>query len=398
MSGSPFLQPASSPSFGSAIRDQFFLRRDITFLNNGSFGATPKKVIHAQRQWQEMFEEQPVEFVKRKLSPTLRAAANRMATFMHADAQDLVFVENASTGISCVLHSMIPKLKPGDELLTTTHVYNAVRQTMLHICSLTGARVVEADVPFPLSSAELVRERLLESMTERTRLVVVDHVTSPSGLVFPVADIIRDCHERGILVLIDGAHAPGMLDLNLSALDADWYCGNFHKWLFAPKGSAFLWTRRDHQSWTHPVVPSHGYKKSFLEEFDYWGTKDWSAYFCAVDGLEFFEALGADAVRSYNNSLAIEARDLMLRVVPQETPCPVDMLASLATILLPIQSNDAFNEAEALHDRLWDEFRIEVPVMLVGTQLMLRIAAQVFNERGDYEVLCEAMPKVFGHA
>ncbi len=387
----------SSP-FGHSLRSRFVLRDTMTFLNNGSFGATPRTVLEAQQRWQLRLEQQPLEFVKRVLPVALRSAAARMASFMNAEAEDLVFVENASTGVSNVLHSLIPKLKAGDELLTTSHVYNAMRQCMKHICSLTHAVYREVDVPFPTESSDQVRRILRDAITDRTRFVLIDHVTSPTGLVFPVADIVKDCHESGVLVLIDGAHAPGMLPIDLQAIDADWYTGNFHKWLFAPKGSAFLWTKKEHQPWMHPVVISHGYMQGYLAEFDYLGTKDWSSYTTAVDGLEFMESLGVDAVRSYNNALALRSRELMLQVLPQPEPAPASMLTSLATIVLPLASDDAFNDGEKIHDQLWDDYGIEVPVFPFGNRLLLRTASQVFNEESDTVVLCNALKELFPHA
>ena len=380
------------------MRPQFYLRDNMTFLNNGSFGATPRVVIAAQRGWQELMEQQPIEFVKRVLNPSLRSAAAQMAEFMGAAADDLTFVENASTGVSNVLHSLIPKLKAGDELLTTSHVYNAMRQCMKHICSLTGAVYKEVDLPFPTESSQQVRQVLLDAMNERTRFVLVDHVTSPTGIIFPVADIVRDCHERNILILIDGAHAPGMIDLNLNEIGADWYTGNFHKWLFAPKGSAFLWTRAEHQSWTHPVVPSHGYLQGYIAEFDYLGTKDWSAYMSAVDGLRFMQELGVEEVRQHNNALALRARELMMEVLPQPEPAPAAMMASLAAVVLPLTSEDAFNEGERLHDLLWDSYRIEIPVFPFGNKLLIRVAAQVYNEEAEVLRLCKALREIFPHA
>ncbi len=387
-----------SVHFGHSLRSQFYLRGEMTFLNNGSFGSTPRVVVDAQRAWQERMEHQPIEFVQRILTPSLRRAAGTLAEFMGARGEDLAFVENASTGVANVLHSLIPRLKPGDELLSTSHVYNAMRQCMKHICSITGAHYTEVPVPFPISGPQQVLDALVGAMNERTRFVLVDHITSPTGVTFPVHEIVDECHRRGILVLIDGAHAPGMVELDLNTLNADWYTGNFHKWLFAPKGSAFLWTHPEHQAWTHPVVPSHGYMQGYLAEFDYLGTKDWSAYLAAVDGLEYFQQLGPSAVRTYNNSLALQAQKMLVDTLPQALPAPPEMLASLASIVLPLESEDAFVEATRLHDRLWDEYRIEVPVFPFGNKLLLRVAVQVYNEQSEYQVLCSALREIFGNA
>ncbi|MFM7775180.1 MAG: aminotransferase class V-fold PLP-dependent enzyme [Candidatus Kapaibacterium sp.] len=376
--------------YGAALRAHWDLREDMTFLNNASFGATPRVVMQAQSEWRARMERQPVEFVMRTQGPAVRAAAEEMAAFLGADAQDFAFVDNASMGVSTVVHALLSVLKPGDELLTTTHVYNAVRQTMKHVASLCGAVVTEVEVPFPLVSADDVRARLRAAMSSRTRFVVVDHITSPTGCIFPVEGIIEDCRERGILVMIDGAHAPGMLPLDLTKLDADWYTGNFHKWMYAPKGSAFLWTRRDRQHMTHPLVPSHGYGQGYTAEFDFIGTKDWSPYTCAVDGLRFFERMGGQRSMEYNRSLNLTVRRMLLEAMPQHEPCPESMLGFLAAVVLPIGLPAAMPSADRmalslkLHDRLWDEHAIEVPIIPFGPHMMVRTASHVFNEPSEY--------------
>jgi isopenicillin-N epimerase len=265
------------------------------------------------------------------------------------------------------------------------------------VCGLINACYVEVDVPFPLSSPDAVIDCLKSAMTERTKFVLIDHVTSPTGLIFPVKEIISECHKRGIAVMVDGAHAPGMLPLDLNALDADWYTGNFHKWLFAPKGSAFLWTRKDRQTMTHALVPSHGYAQGYICEFDYLGTKDWSSYLCAVDGMKFFLKLGADAVREHNNALTRKARQHLLAALPQTEPCPESMLASLASVVLPVTVSveDALDASMKLHDKLWDTWRIEVPVFPFGSRLLLRVSAQVFNEEHEYEILAARLKEMF---
>jgi isopenicillin-N epimerase len=401
--------------YGASLRSHWDLEPNMTFLNNASFGATPRVVMQAQSEWRARMECQPVEFVMRTQGAAMRAAAEPMAAFLGADAQDFVFVDNASTGVSTVVHSLLSILKPGDELLTTSHVYNAVRQTMNHVCALSGAVYKEAYVPFPLQSGSQVRECILNAITPRTRFVIVDHITSPTGCIFPVQDIIADCKERGILVMIDGAHAPGMVPLHLDELGADWYTGNFHKWMYAPKGSAFLWTRRDRQAMTHPLVPSHGYGQGYTAEFDFIGTKDWSPYYCAVDGLHFFEKMGAQKAVEYNTSLNLYAREALMKVIPQPAPCPESMLGFLAAVVLPIElpqsaASDALVQPTAehtaalmnlslkLHDRLWDEHRIEVPVMAFGSRILLRTASHVFNEQQQYDFLASILPSLIADA
>lgn len=376
--------------FGRALRRLWYLDPEVTFLNHGSFGATPVEVLEVQHQWQRRFEQQPLEFVRRHLHPELRAAAATMAAFMGARGEDVVFVDNATTGVNAVLHSIAPLLEPGSRIVTTSHVYNAVRQAMRHIASLTGAEYVEIAVPFPIVSSDEVVEAVAPHLTERVRFALFDHVTSPTGLVFPVEQLVALCRERGILVMIDGAHAPGMLPLDLEALGADWYTGNFHKWLFAPKGCAFLWTAPERQALTHPTVISHGYGAGYLAEFDFTGTKDWSTYLAAPAGLEFLQRLGVERVRAYNREVALYAQKVLAEALGVELPAPAEMIGFLASVPVPTATATP-EDAQKLHDYLIDVHHIEAAVFAFDGKLLLRVAAQVYNEADEYDRLAEVM-------
>lgn len=378
--------------FGRAIRSAWLLDPDVVFLNNGSFGATPIEVLEVQHEWQRRFEREPLEFVGRHLHDELRSAAQTMAAFMGSRGEDVVFVENATTGVNAVLRSIAPLLRPGDRLLTTSHVYNAVRQAMRYIAWLTGAEYVEVPVPFPIASSEEVVERVSAVLTDRTRFAVFDHVTSPTGLIFPVEQLVRLCKERGVWVMIDGAHAPGMVPLDLESLGADWYTGNFHKWLFAPKGCAFLWTAPERQPITHPVVISHGYGGGYLAEFDFTGTKDWSAYLSAPAGLAFLQRLGFERTRQYNRTLALHAQSVLAEVLAIEPPAPPEMIAYLAAVPLAGRGRTP-DDAQRIHDWLFDEHRIEVPVFAFDGMLVLRTASQVYNEADEYDSLANVLAR-----
>ncbi|MCX7930891.1 MAG: aminotransferase class V-fold PLP-dependent enzyme [Chlorobi bacterium] len=376
--------------FGRAIRSEWLLDPKVVFLNNGSFGATPIEVLETQHQWQLRFEQEPVEFVGRHLHRELREAAQTMARFLSAQGDDVVFVENATTGVNAVLRSIAPLLRPGDQLLTTSHVYNAVRRAMQHTAALTGAEYVEVQVPFPIASSDVVVEVVSAALTGRTRFALFDHVTSPTGLIFPVKQLIEICRERGIWVMIDGAHAPGMIPLNVAALGADWYTGNFHKWLFAPKGCAFLWTAPERQSITHPVVISHGYGGGYVAEFDFTGTKDWSAYLSAPAGLAFLQRLNVEDVRRYNRGLALYSQRVLAEALGTVPAAPPDMIAYLAAVPL-VGWGSSIDDATTIHDRLFDEYRIEVPVFSFDDMLVLRTASQVYNEQDEYDYLAETL-------
>jgi isopenicillin-N epimerase len=373
--------------FGSASRSLWRLEDSMAFLNNGSFGATPRRVLAAQATWRDRLEDQPVRFLAYEAPHLVRGAAAGLARFLGARPEDLVFVDNATTGVNAVLGSV--PLRPGDEIVTTTHAYAAVRFAMQHVAARAGARVVEAVVPFPIGGPDEVVDAVAGALTDRTKLLVVDHVTSVTGLVLPVERLVALGRARGVPVLVDGAHAPGMVALDVPSLGADWYTGNCHKWLFAPKGCAFLWARAERQPDLHPPVISNGYGQGWLAEFDWTGTRDPSAWLSVGAGVAFAEELGLDAMRSYNRDLAAWAGQRLAEVLGSDVPSPASMRASLTSLLLPGRWDVA--RATALHDELWRDHRVEVFVFPFGGRGVLRVSAQVYNEAADYERLASVL-------
>ena len=275
-----------SNALGAAIRHEWDLDPGFLTVNHGSFGATPRVVLAAQDSWRKRMEAQPTRFFALELPPALREAAAILARFLGVEAEDVAFVPNATTGCNAVLRSL--RLQAGDEILHVSHVYNAVRNTIGHVAERAGASVVVADVPFPRTEAAAILKNIEKAITKRTRLAVIDHITSPSGLVLPIEGIIRLCHAADVPVLVDGTHGPGQVPLNLTTLDADWYVGNCHKWLSAPKGCRFIHARRDRQAELHPVTISHGYGEGFTTEFDWTGTVDPTAFLAPPAALDFF--------------------------------------------------------------------------------------------------------------
>jgi len=369
--------------FGSSLRRRFLLERGTDFLNHGSFGTTPRIVLAAARRWRIRMEANPDRFLRYEMPGALRAAAGRLARFVRAQEQDVAFVENATSGVNAVLRSLA--FRPGDEILSTTHTYNAVRQAILEVCRRSGAKSVEARIDLPVADVAGLVSPIEKKLGRRTKLVVLDHIASPTGLVFPVKRLAALARARGAKVLVDGAHAPGQLDLDIPALGVDWYAGNCHKWLFAPKGCGFLWARRSAQAGLHPPVISHGYNKGFAAEFDWTGTRDFSAWLAVPDGLDFFRALGPQRVRAYCHQLAIQsAREISLA---WQTPCdgPPGLHGSLIAVRLPdrLQRRDP----RLLMKEWVTRQRIVAPVMPVGGVLWARISAQVYNAPGDYRRL-----------
>lgn len=387
----------------SAFARHWTLDPEVAYLNHGSFGATPREVLTEQQRLRELLEREPVQFLARELQGLLDEARAALATFLGAQPEDVVFIPNATTAVNAVLRSL--SFQPGDEILVTDHGYNACRNAVEFVAQRTGARATVARVPFPLSSPDQVVEAVLAALSPRTKLALVDHVTSPTGIVFPVERLILELRERGVPVLIDGAHAPGMLPLDLGALGADYYTGNLHKWVCAPKGAAFLWVRRELQEQIRPLVISHGAnaryeeRSRFQQEFDWVGTDDPTAVLCVPASLRFLGALhpgGWEELRTRNRSLALEARSLLSRSLGVQPPAPEAMIGTLVALKLPDAAPGGPPTAfdwDPLQRALFERHRIEVVVSKwpAPPARWVRISAQAYNAIDDYRRLAEAL-------
>jgi isopenicillin-N epimerase len=355
----------------------------IAFLNHGSFGACPRAVLEAQREYRDRMEWQPVQFLARDLDGLLGEARGELGSFVGADPDDLAFVANATGAVNAVLRSL--HFEPGDELLTNDHEYNATINVLRHVAARDGARVVVAGIPFPLESEDAVVDAILDAVTARTRLALISHVTSPTALVLPVERIVAGLAERGVETLVDGAHAPGMLPLDLDRLGAAWYTGNLHKWVCAPKGAAFLHARRDRQPGIRPNTISHGAnavidsdddtgRSRFRAEFDWQGTLDPTAWLAVPDALRFVGGLvdgGWPEVMARNRALTLRARAAMSGALglAAATPAPDSMLGSMVALPLPTDGPLAAPaggssplDTDPLQRRLLEEHRVEVPI------------------------------------
>ena len=345
-------------------------------------------MLDAAEDWRRRLEAEPVRFIGRELPGLLRAAAERLARFVGARGEDLAFVDNATSGVNAVVRSLA--LAPGDEIVTTDHVYNAIRTTLAYVAGRAGARVVEQPVPFPVADQDAIVHAVEAALTPRTRLLVIDHVTSPTALVFPVERIVALARTRGVAVLVDGAHAPGMIELNLERLGADYYVGNCHKWLFAPKGCGFLWARRDRQGNLHPTTISHGFEHGFLAEFDWTGTRDPAPALSVTAALDFIDGLGFEALRAHNHELMWLGARLLGEAWGTSIGAPQAAMGFMATVGLPTAAAPTRDVAVALNKRLFDEHRVEVPIIPFAGRLWARISAQVYNTLDDYRRLAGA--------
>jgi isopenicillin-N epimerase len=370
------------PLYGRAIRGEFLLDPDFLIVNHGSFGATPRFVLAAQDDWRRQIETNPTRFMNRVLPDALRRAAGRLAELVGASGDDLVFVDNATTGCNAVLRSL--DFAPGDEILVTDHAYPAIRRTVDYVASRTGACVVVATIPYKPDGAAAIGAAIAAALTPRTRLAVLDHITSPTALVMPLAALIAACRAAGARVLVDGAHAPGNIALDLPALGADWYVGNCHKWLMAPKGAGFLWAPKAAQDAVHPATISLHYGEGFTAEFDWTGTRDPSACLAVTAALDFHDRLGGPALLQRNAALAQQAAALVAGCLGTESGTPPPLAAAMTTVRLPVAGAATQERALALTGRLLDDYRCDAPITAFAGAFWLRLSAAVYNEIDDY--------------
>ena len=380
------------PQLGASIRHEWLIDWQKLTVNHGSYGATPRVVLAAQDDWRRRLEAQPTLFMRQVLPDALRASAAYLAAFLGAEGKDLVFVDNATVGCNAVLRSL--RLEPGDEILLLDHTYGAVRNSARYVAERSGARLVEVAVPFPDPNSDALVANVAAAMTKRTRLAIIDHITSPSALLLPLERLIAVSHDADIPVLIDGAHGPGQVTIDLGVLGADWYVGNCHKWLMAPKGCGFLWARSDRQSDLHPVTISHGFSQGFLEEFDWTGTRDPSAFLAVDAALAFHERLGGVALQRRNAALAWQAAELIADHLGTDVGARHEFFAAMTLVRLPIGEPATPERALALRERLLTEFVTDAPLQALAGSLWVRLSAQAYNEIGDYEALAEICRKL----
>jgi isopenicillin-N epimerase len=392
----------------AARRSLWWLDPAVTFLNHGSFGACPKAVLEYQNSLRRELEREPVSFMVRELEPLLDKARAALARFVGARPRSMAFVANATSGVNAVLRSL--RFRDGDEILVTDHEYNACRNVVDYVAEQSGARVVVARIPFPVANEDQIIEPILNAITPRTRIALVDHVTSQTALVLPLERIVSEVEGRGVPVLVDGAHAPGMVPLSLEKLGASYYTGNCHKWICAPKGAALLYIREDRQEGIRPTVISHGAnsprtdRSRFLIEFGWTGTWDPTAMLSVPFALEFMGSLlpgGWPEVMRRNRELALAARRLLGEALEIELPCPGEMIGSIAS--LPIADAASVKAPKSplyldeIQERLFRKCRIEVPVIPwpAPPKRLLRISAQLYNSLPEYERLAMALKKEF---
>ena len=385
------------------LAGQFLLDPDVVFLNHGSFGACPRPVFEDYQRWQLQLERQPVAFLdsRRGLAKNLHAMREAMASEFGTSSENIAAVSNATTGLNIALQS-IP-LGPGDEILTTDHEYSALDKTLAFVARRTGARIVRIDVPLPLTSAGRFHDAVAAGFNERTKVLFLSHITSPTALLFPVDSLIAEARRRGIFSVIDGAHTPGHIPLDLDALGADFYSGNCHKWLMSPKGSAFLHVRPELQSMIDPLVISHGWtadnkapgvrgpfgNSPFVDEIEMQGTRDPAAWLAVPAAIAFrrehdWWSVAADCRRLAQETLARMVERTGLKPLSSPEFCAPQMVS------IPLPACDT----EAIKTLLLERYRIEIPVFAWKDHHIARLSCQGYNRRSQMDVLVDALTEL----
>jgi len=377
-----------------SLKSHFLLRPDTTYLNHGAFGACPRPVFETYQRWQLELERQPTEFLGRRAVDLLAEARTRLAAYLACAPDEVVYFPNPTTALNMVARSL--PLRAGDEVLTSDHEYGALDRTWRFLCEKAGARYVRRPIPLPVESPEEVVEALWGGVTERTRLVFVSHITSPTALILPVGEICRRARQAGLLSIIDGAHAPGQIALDLTALGADIYAGACHKWMCAPKGASFLYARRQIQPQLEPLVVSWGWEAEkpsssrFIDHHEWQGTRDLAAFLSVPAAIEFQRQHYWAEVRQRCHHLASSTRRRIVEQtgLPALSPEAETWFAQMAAARLPE------TDVELLQRRLFEKFRIEVPCLRWNSRPLIRFSFQAYNDSEDAELLVEALAEL----
>ena len=377
------------------MKDLYLLDPDITFLNHGSFGACPKPVFDAYQNWQRKLENQPVQFMAIDVYEHLALARNKLGAFIGCDGDDLFFIPNATTAVNTIIRSL--DLGPGDEVLSTNHEYGSLIRAWEWVAKEKGFHFIQHEFPLPLKTHEDFIEDFWESVTANTRIIFVSHITSSTGLIFPAEKICSRARKDGILTIIDGAHVPGQLALDITAMDPDVYTGACHKWLSAPKGSTFLYVKNDLQSLIKPLIISWGEAgddpgpSQFLKDNQYQGTRDPSAFLAVPAAIDFQKEHNWNTVKKSCRELNRRTRDRAYKIIHTDPICPntEEWLGQMASVEVDV------NNEQALKDTLLETYKIEIPVFTWQEKTLLRFSFNAYNDEHDADVLIGALKEIF---
>jgi isopenicillin-N epimerase len=390
-------------TFGPALRSEWLLDPELTYLNHGTVGATPRRVLAHQREITDEIERNPARFMLRELADTdgtgaapqrLRVAAAAVAEFVGVDGDDLVFVDNITTGANAVLRSF--PFAAGDEIAVTNLGYGGVVNAARYVTRTIAGTLRTIELPQPGAAPHDFVDAIANGLGDHTRLLVVDHLTPATAMVLPLAEIAALCHERGVLVLADGAHVPGNIPVDIDTLGVDWYVANLHKWAWVPRSAGLLWSDKQHQAHLHPTVISWGLDNGIAAEFDLLGTRDPTSFLTAPYAIEllneFGGAEGVAAIYRYNHELAWWAGQYLADRWGTRFATPEEMIGSMVNVRLPAQLGTTADDAERLRADL-DAADIEVPIYPGADELTLRVSAQIYCDRSDIEHLGDTVVK-----
>ena len=376
------------------LKDQFFLDSDITFLNHGSFGACAKPVYEDLLNWQMQMEREPVKFFEDTIFDALKKSRQVLGKYINCPADDLVYFPNPTTALNAVARSI--NLNPGDEVLSTNHIYGALDRTWKYICNKNEAEFVKADIPFPIQSKDEFLNCFFKAVTSKTRVIFLSHITSMTAMIFPVEEVVKFSRDNNILSIIDGAHVPGHIPLDILTLSPDIYTGACHKWMCTPKGTSFLYVKKELQENIHPVVVSWGWESEnpgvskFLDWHEWQGTRDMSAFLTIPEAVKFMDDNDWPNVSRKCRELVIHTRNQLLNYLKISPPCPDDWLGQMASILLP------FNDAVEIKNALLNKYHIQVPIFTWEGKVYLRYSIQAYNSESDLEKLFSAVKELLG--
>lgn len=381
-----------------SIKEYFLLDPDVIFLNHGSFGATPKPVFAEYQRWQRELEQQPVEFLGRRHNGLMAESRAALAEFLGTQADNLIYSQNVTIALNIVAHSL--ELGTGDEVLSTNHEYGALDRTWRFLSSEQGFAYINQPISVPLVSQENFVEELWRGVTPRTRVIFLSHITSPTAIIFPVDEVVRRARAAGIMTIIDGAHAPGQIPLQLDSLGADFYGGNLHKWLCAPKGAGFLYACPEVQHLLKPLVVSWGYESeapsdsTFVDYFEWWGTRDIAAFLSVPAAIRFQKEHHWDSVRAACHDLAVEAQNRVCELTGLASlhPKAEGWFRQMVSVPLPSDANMI-----AWKERLYSQYQIEVPLIEWNGYKLIRISIQGYNTEEDINLLISALRDLLVH-
>jgi isopenicillin-N epimerase len=376
------------------MKSQFLLDNTITFLNHGSFGACPKPIFEEFQRLQLELEQDPVHFIQKKLPVYLKEAKKPLAKFIGCDAEDFFFTPNPTFAVNTIMRSL--KLQKGDEILTTNHEYGAMDRTWNFYCKKSGAKYIRQEISLPIVCKEQIIEEFWKGYNENTKVIFINQISSSTALIFPVKEICDKAQQLGLITIVDGAHVPGHIDLNIQELNPDFYTGTLHKWMLAPKGSSFLYVKKEFQADIDPLVVSWGYESlapsdsQFLDYHEYHGTNDHSAYLCTPKVIEFLEQNNWKEKSKACKKIVLENYQRFCDLVGTQPICPIseEFLGQMASI--PVRTEKPME----LKELLYSKYKIQIPIMPLNDKIYMRYSMNVYNSQEDLEVLFRAITDI----